>query len=116
MERVEIISGEDFALIPKSERSPHWKEVEGVIDLEKFNVSRIRTLMGVETCICYGEVPLWRTIIPLESVDIFLAPPEEAEESYTLICLDCWGDAYTYGCWKTLEAAKEWLANPQALY
>lgn len=112
MGNIEIISGEELALIPKPASSSRWTKVEGEVNIDQFSVCSFRN----QPCICYKDVPLWRTMLPIEEIDIFLAPPGDDNEPYVLICLDVFGDAYTYGCWRTLEQARAWLSVPKALY
>ena len=95
------------------------KQVAGAVDQNRLS---IRSVEG-GVCICYDNVPLWRTAtLELSDLDIFLYDPvdyrtaEDDTESYALFCIDGWGDIYTYGLWRTEEQAREWLANPVSLY
>ena len=70
-------------------------------------------MTGFGACICYMDIPLWRTSVGLEQVEIEL---HYDGESYSLICKDQFGDMFTYGEWSTMEEAQAWLDNPVALY
>jgi|LFRM01.1.fsa_nt_gb hypothetical protein len=77
---------------------------------------------GGSVVIFYKDIPLWRTAVPLQDLDIFLYDPSfyrergETEEPYSLFCVDKYDDIYTYGTWPTLEEAMAWLENPVDLY
>lgn len=89
-------------------------KVEGVLEQSRFSIQ----ICEGAPCIHYGDVPLWRTTVELDELDIFLYDPrpirEDGEESepFSLFCVDGYGDIYTFGMWDTLEEAKVWLANP----
>ena len=95
--------------------------VKDAVDQEKLSVQIREDLFGEAACVCYGDVPLWRTVAGLNDLDIFLYDPTEyremgEEEPYSLFCVDSFGDVYTYGMWDTLEDALAWLEEPKQLY
>ena len=98
-------------------------EVKDAVDKSRLSIGVcFDFLIGPSDCVYYDDVPLWRTVAPLEDLDIYLYDPTpyrnrgEDSEPYSLVCVDPFGDIYTYGSWSTLEEAKDWLANPIPLY
>ena len=88
-------------------------KVEDALDQSRFSVKE-----KDGPCICYDDVPLWRTGVPLEATEIFLYDPTGCEEPepYTLMCRDGYDDIYTYGDWETMEDVMAWLDKPTRLY
>lgn len=114
-----LMTPEQFTQIPKAEPFGPIPKVEGAVDPSKLSVQ----VYQQTPCICYQDIPIWRTALPLRSIDVFLYDPtitrEEDDspgEPYTLMCVDDFQDVYTFGCWNTLEEAQEWLNNPKSLY
>ena len=100
-----------------------FPRVEGAVDPRRLSIRTAPThgrkascAWGVSPCIFYDNVPLWRTGAPLSAVDVFLYDPQGRDEPYTLFCVDCYNDVYTYGQWRTLDEALAWLTNPKMLY
>lgn len=86
--------------------------VEGIL---KEELLRIIPSFEEGLVIYYGKQPLWRTACGLDELDIFIYDPTEVREqgeeyeSYSLFCVDSYGDIYTYGMWETLDKVKEFL-------
>ena len=88
-------------------------KVQNAVDQSRFSV---RPFEG-SPCIHYDDLPLWRTAVGLDQLEIFLYDPKPLkDEGYSLFCRDSFGDIYTYGMWETLEDAKAWLDKPTRLY
>lgn len=88
------------------------------IDKTNFTVELIYTEYGIEPCICYKDIPLWRYGDgDLKDYQFFIL--KEQDKDYTVVtiaCQDDWGDIYTYGQWKSVEECQNWLANPRRTY
>lgn len=125
-----LVKGEDFAKIPKTELDaalgPHIE-----LNPEDFEVAIWTDLMGYGSMpyITYkGNVPLWRTQVPLNSILIVLLKGEifkeedldgtevEVQEPSVLVCFDENQDYFVYSHWETLEEAQSWLENPVPLF
>lgn len=118
-----LMSPKEFALIPKPSIEFYGEVIDGLVDPQHLSIQEVSDglFAGIisHPAICYKDVPLWRTMIPLEAIRILVPIPFEEEdykEPYMLVCQDVFGDLYTYGNWDTLEDMKRWLENPVALY
>lgn len=127
----QVVSPEEFVNIPKADLPEYLKEIPDLtIDLKDMSVGvwteeiDSHFLGYSQYYIEYKGIPLWRTILPLEKIRIVLPEPSiideedpnSGKEPYTIICIDRFGDFYTYGYWKTLEELKAWLKSPKSLY
>jgi len=99
-------------------------KIEGVVKKEDFKVERVSITdgygrVGFYLAICYKGIPLWRTLDSnLDKYKFYLYDPREyaVEDPFVLVCVDGYGDLFTYGNWQTLKEALEWLEDPKPLY
>lgn len=113
-----LATPEEFAQIPKPEGELRFPVIREYIDPQMLT---LQNNWAWGPMIYYGEVPLWRTLYPLEAIDVFIPQPcqdseGEDTEPYMLCCRDKFGDIFCYGQWDTLEDMVSWLKTPKALY
>lgn len=94
------------------------KRVKDAVDKNRLSVKPMKQTFDTSLVVFYDHVPLWRTLVDLDQLDIYLYDPTEMREEgeeyepYTLFCVDQYEDIYTFGRWETKEEALAWLKKP----